>query len=412
MASSSPHPVLVHLQPLVATQARRRMAVVVLTALLFSLTFAGADVVMPLWTNGELGFSAGNWAQLRSLRMAGTLVGVILLGAFSDRFGQRLLGMLTMLGSAAILLLYAWGPACAVWIAMPVYGALVSTAYVNMNTLTQQISERRQGVANTIYRTVGTAAAVIAPVGAVSLAHAWGGYRPVFIVLAAILVLAAVSLSRYPGEMALPPASDLRTEIAQLWRSYLTACRERDLMRFIIVSQLWGNAVSAVGIFAAIYFTTKLGFTDQAFGQLASVAGGFALLATAGLGLVLDRTSLRRFFVVAGVVTSVCALVMGLSGQVVPTAVAFVIFGCFSNAQAAPMSMWVSRAAGDATQTAAFTMHKILTGLLVAVCTAIVGALEGRIGMAAVLAGSGVAGLLLTGGFLLLKEPPPMRRLE
>src|SRR3712207_4739407 len=57
--------------PLVATRARQRMTVLAATAVLFGAIVFGLEVILPLWVTRELGYSAGQWAQLRSLRMGG-----------------------------------------------------------------------------------------------------------------------------------------------------------------------------------------------------------------------------------------------------------------------------------------------------------------------------------------------------
>mgnify|MGYP000353809798 CR=1 FL=1 len=76
-----------------------------------------------------------------------------------------------------------------------------------------------------------------------------------------LLVIGGVTLLYYPGETALPPLGSLRAEVARLWQGYMTALRQRELMQFIHISQIWGNILAGVGAFAAIYFTRQLGLT-------------------------------------------------------------------------------------------------------------------------------------------------------
>ena len=72
-----------------------------------------------------------------------------------------ILGSLAVTAGAMVVLGVGGGPA--LWLLMPVIGALVSTCYVNLNTLTQMVSARRQGLANSIYRSIGAGAGVAAP---------------------------------------------------------------------------------------------------------------------------------------------------------------------------------------------------------------------------------------------------------
>ncbi|HOF89361.1 MAG TPA: MFS transporter, partial [Armatimonadota bacterium] len=352
------HPVFTRAQALLSTQGRRRMAVVALTTAFFSLFTVGTEVVLPLWATTELGLTASDWADLRALRIIGILAGIIILGPFSDRFGQRLLGALSMLGVAVIMVALCCGPERTIYFIMPVFGGLVSTVFLNMNTLTQAISAARQGLANTIYRGVATAAGIAAPVVATWLSLVWGGYRPVFLVFAAALVVAAAILWFYPKEHVPPPLGSVKAELARLANTYLSGLRERPLVTFVFLSQLWSNLMAGVGTFAAIYFTRELGQTHQQFGQLSAVAGVAALLGTLAAGFVLDRVSLRVLHVGVGLAAAFSAILIGLLPWLPTAVIGLVLFVPLTTLLIAPTSMWVSRAAGQCTQTAAFSLHK------------------------------------------------------
>jgi MFS family permease len=412
MQTQPQHPVFTRAQALFSTQGRRRMAVVALTTVFFSLYTVGTDVVFPLWATKELQLTAGNWADLRSLRMIGILAGVLVLGPFSDRFGQRLLGALSMLGVAGIMVALCFGPARTIYLTMPIFGALVSTAFVNLNTLTQGISTARQGLANTIYRSIGAAVSIVAPVLATWLSLVWGGYRPVFLLFAGTLVVSAIILWFYPKEHVPPPLGSTKEELARLAGTYLSALREKPLMGFIFVSQIWGNLLAAVGTFAAIYFTKMLGQTDQQFGQLSAAVGIAALLGTMAAGFFLDRVSLRAMHAAVGIAAAVSTVLMGLTAWLpvearLPVAAAgIILFVPLSTMLIAPTSMWISRAAGECSQTAAFSLHKLATAAILAVTTLALGKLEPLLGIQTLfLIGGGLSGLSAL-AFLLLKEPP------
>ncbi len=391
---------------LLETPARARMAVVAASALFYMLFVCASDVILPLWVTQDLGLTAADWAHLRSLRFLGVLVGVILLGALSDRFGDRLLGALCMFGIAALLLVLGLGRGWGLYAAMPIYGALVSSAFVNLNTLTQAVSILRQGLANTVYRAVGAFAGIVAPVAATALAARWGGYPVVITSLAALLVAAGLVLLRYPTEQCSLALGPLREELARLWGGYRTALRERELMWGTHLWQAWYSTVTGVGTFAAIRFTRELGQSDAAFGALSSVAAAIALVATLLGGLVLDRRSLRTISVCTMAVASGACLLMGVGDSVVLSAVGFLGHAPLNSALAAPSSMWISRTAGHASQSAAFAVQKVITAAYVAASAALLGYLERWVGIRPILLWGGVLGLVGALCFLLLPEPP------
>lgn len=400
------HPLLIHLSPLLATQARRRMVVLAASAVLFLGVFSGMEVLLPLWATRELGMSAGEWAQLRSLRMGGITVGVVVLGALSDRFGQRMLAAWSMFAVALLIVLMALGGKGAVWLAMPLFGACFSTGMVNMNTLIQQVSERRQGVANTIYRSIGAATGIVAPVLVTGLALVWHGYPSVMLLGAGLIVIAGLVMLRYPGEATAPPLGALRMEIARLWAAYRTALRQRELLRFFFVSMTWGNLLAGIGAFVAIRYTAQLHTSDPYFGLVNAAGGLAALLATVAAGFFLDRVSLRRLHGVGGLVASLCSVVMGLTDAVSVTTVALVLFSALASMLIAPTSMWVSRAAGAGTQIAAFSVHKVTSALYLGLTMVLLSWLEGQIGIRAIFFWGGITSAIVAMAFFLLPEPP------
>ncbi|MBD3175116.1 MAG: MFS transporter, partial [Armatimonadia bacterium] len=186
--------------------ARRRMGVVAATTLLWGTFVIGSDVLLPLWAAGDLGISADRWAHLRALRMVGVMVGILPLGVLAERYGARRLGPACMVLIAGVMVAWSFGEGAGLWVGMPLLGALVSASFVNLNTLTQRISDARQGLANSIYRGCFSATAIFAPILVTRLASVWSGYPPVLLVLAGILIASAAILFRYPGERPLGSA--------------------------------------------------------------------------------------------------------------------------------------------------------------------------------------------------------------
>jgi sugar phosphate permease len=385
------------------------MTILVASTLFWSVGVAGNEMLLPLFVTRGLGYDAGDWAHLCSVRRLGALVGVIILGALSDRFGQRLVGAIAMLGVGASLVGYGQGPPGAIWAVMPFFGALMSTSMVNLDVLTQQVSDRRQGLVNGVCRSIGAAAAIGMPVLATGLVLVWHGYGPVFVALAALMAAAAVLLLFYPDAPVRSLGGGFGDELRGLWAGYKVALRQGPLVRFLLVANLWVCVLVSVNVFAAIRFTQELGQSDQWFGRVVTLAGAAALLATASTGLFLDRVSLRRVIGVGGVLAGVCAALLGANDSPRLSAALFIIWSMLSQTQGAPISMWVSRAAGEGTQTAAFSVNKVLNALFFAAVTAALGELERRVGIKAVFLGAGVLGTVLGFAFFALAEPPRPR---
>ncbi len=382
------------------------MAVLAVTGAGFALVLAGVEVLLPLWTTGTLGLSAAQWAQLRSLRFTGTLVGVIILGAFSDRFGNRLLGSLAMFATAGVLALFGLAGEAALWPAMPIMGAMMSTGAINLNTLTQEVSRRRQGLANSIYRSIGALASVLAPIAGTTLAVWWRGYPPVLLAAAATMALAGLAVLAYPGEPPPQPLAGLRAELSLLWQLYRDALRQKPLMRFLHLVLLWNNVQVGVGAFAAIRFARQLGQSDAWFGGLSALCGVVTLATIMASGFILDRVPLRLLHGVVAIIASAGAIVMGASDSLYLSAAGLLINAPLMGMIFGPTSMWVSRAAVGCSQSAAFSVHKVLSAVYLTAALAIVGTLEATLGIRTLILIGGILGVATGSLLFFLPEPP------
>lgn len=384
------------------------MTILAVTGALMSFACSGYDFLCPLWIVEDLHYAKSQWAQMRSLRFAGVTIGVIFLGALSDRFGQRRIAAWCLFGMAAILLLLGCGWSQGIWYTMPFYGAFASTMFVNLNALTQIVSAQRQGLANTIYRGVNAATAVLAPFAVTFLRGAWHGYLWVLLTLALLFVISGLVLLLHPNDVAPRALAPLRRELAQLWSGYRVALRQRALVRYIHISQIWGNVMIGVSTFAALRFL-ELGRSAPEIGVIGTAAGVMALAATIAIGFILDRVSLRRVHIVIGIASGLASLLMGLGNNLWLTIFAYILFVALTNMLLSPISMWVSRAAGESTLTAAFSLHKVLAAFYVTAATMLAGYLEQWVGMRMVFFTGGALGIALACCYLLLPEPPAMR---
>lgn len=221
----------------------------------------------------------------------------------------------------------------------------------------------RQGLANTIYRSVNAGAGIVAPLAATVAAAAAGGYPPIFLLLALLVLMAAWTLARYPDDVVHPPWRSLAEEARRLWLGYAGALRERRLMQFMHLSLFCASALAGVSAFAAIRFTRELELTDSQFGLLSTMAGLLIFILILSAAWFLDRISLRILHVGTGLIAAAGSCVMGASNHLWISIGGFLVTVSMTAVIVGPSSMWVSRIAGAATQTAAFSVYNVLSAL-------------------------------------------------
>jgi len=354
----------------------------------------------------NLRLSSAQFARVLSLRMAGITVGVILLGALSDRFGNKRMtvGCLVLAGLACGALGVASRPVF--YVLVPLLSGLLSCGFVNLNYLTQIADPPRQGRANTLYRAAGAVAAVLAPVIGARLLGASGW---LFAGIGAGLCVGAWLLWRYPLGETSPPFAGWRAEIAGLAAQYRRALSEAHLMRFIHLSLLLLAAFSVSSAFAAIRLSNELGMPAARYGEVCGLASALSLGAILAIGSLFDRVNLKGCFLVLNGLSAATLLAMGLTDSAAVTAVAFVAHTVLGTATIAPSSMWISRETGAAGMGAAFSVHKVLGAAYGGVATLAFSLLEPALGISRLFIGCAAVGGVLCVGLSFLRAPAGSR---
>lgn len=351
----------------------------------FALANAAFDVLAPLWAVEELALGSDGWARLRSLRMLGTCLGIVVLALVAERFGARR-SALVCLGGAGLALVLMVDGADPSW-AMPVLGALISAVYVGFNSLVQ-VSSPRVARANGAYRGTAAGVAVVAPALAATAATAVGGYAPVLAASALLIVLAALPLLGHPGAPGAP-----RAPLAAL-RAYAGAARDRALLGFVALDQLCAGALAAVSVFAAIRCTRDLGLSTAGFGLLATGAGALGFLAILAAGALAPRVPPARLLAGCYALAGLGAMGFGLADGPVTAGIAFAVVVPALAAGTVPASIGIGERAGAAGLTAAFTLHKLVQSGGLALVSALLAVLEPRLGMRVLIAAGGAVALL------------------
>ncbi len=360
--------------------ARRRMSALATSTGLFILVESGFRVIGPLWATQDLGLGNAEWAWLRSAGEFGGFASILALGILSERLGSRWMSVIALLGSGLALAGLASGRAT-FWL-MTLFGAFSSIIYVSFNTLAQRVSARRQGLANSVYRAAGAAAAIVAPAVATRAADSFGAYAPVLVAAAIVLAGAGIAIVFYLD----PETAPRRTPtFAESFATYRRCFRLRPLLTFIAITRGFGVAVAAVGTFAALRFTRELGLGDLAFGALCSIVAIGNLLALVASGWLMDRLRPSRALAFAWIGCGLGAIAMGLSDSLALAIAGFALFTQLQSLCSVPLSLWSSRIAATAEggpgETAVFTVQKVFQSGVTMLAMALLGVLEPLVGM-------------------------------
>jgi Na+/melibiose symporter-like transporter len=382
---------------------KRRLMTVVVGSFLMGLALSGTTVILPLYVTRNLGVSKAGYARVQSMRMIFATVGVILIGALSDRFGNKRLSIASLVLGGVAFGVMGFVPLVGFLILIPFAGAFLSSSYVNLNYLTQMVDPQRQGRANTLYRSSGTLAGMVAPI----LVTRWlSTAQWVFAGLGASLCLGAVIVREYPLAEPAQAFTGWSRELRSFVDQYRRAWAQRHLMRFIHISLLMWVGFASVGTFFAIRLTDELGAADRWYGAVCSTGSAVSLVGIIALGAVLDRVCLKRCFVIMAGLAILSVVVMGLTSSKVLTAHCFILYSVLIAALAGPTSMWISREAGSVGMGSAFSVHKVLSAAYGAAGVFVLSLIEPAMGISRVFLVSGIFSALLLVALVFLRTPP------
>lgn len=375
------------------------MSVLAASAALFAISNSAFDMLAPLWATSDLGLDAAGWAHLRSLRFVGTFVGILALGVLAERLGSRRMASLSLALGGCALACMGLGLPWLVTLCMPLFGALVSTTFVNFNALTQQVSRQRQGLANGIYRGIGAGMAVVAPLAATAIASRAGSWAPVIDLAAFATAVGGLIILLYPEERG-----DGRS-LREVLRGFAAAARNRPLWRFIVLDQAMAFAQGAFAAFAALRLTRQLGLSEAAFGAVCTVGACLGLAAVLAAGLLVPRIPLAWGMATAWTLSTAGSLLLGLS-DALPLGIAAALLVAFGwPITSVPGSMWIGLTGGASAT--AFTVHKIVQAGVAAMAMGLMAWLEPLTGMRPLLVAGGLLGIPLI--VLILRQPDPRR---
>jgi predicted MFS family arabinose efflux permease len=377
---------------------RVRIAVLFSAAIPFGLTISATDVVLPLWATTDLGLSAAEWSHLRAIRFVGVIGGTLISFAVLPLLGQRGIGVLSLWAAAIAALAMSGNSQLAAWAGIAFLGAGISNGFVTFNTLTQGVSAKRQGLANSIYRGAIAGTSVVAPLGSTWMGASLG-YSSVLGACAAMLGCSGLIL------LLLPHASTEPRGSGTSWPRYRELLGDHSLMRYMHVSLVTLAVSTAIPGFAAIHLTRELGYSHDVFGWTMTVAGVFTVVMFAVMAAVLDRLNLKHVYLAVGLVMAIAVTLMAATAGAAATLAGCVLCATLATLQLTTASIWVARGAGTRRVAEAFGVHKLLTAIYTASVMFALGWLEAAVGIRAVFIAASVALFLLTVAVMPLRVP-------
>jgi predicted MFS family arabinose efflux permease len=365
---------------------RNRLLAISAASIVLTLGNTAWDVLGPLWISGQLHLGAADWAHIRSLRFTGTLLGTFFLGIAANAWGPRALGIACFLIAAASLGIMAAGGEAAIYLAIPFFGASISAVYVALNIMTQLVGPERQARANSLYRIVSAAVAVVAPVAATGLA-AFVGHTWALLGFALVLALGGLCLLAHPAVGANPSGRALLANV-------LGVIKRPGLVKFLLIEQGFALSTTGVGVFTALRLSKDFGSPDTLVGTFMTVAALAGFLGTMISYPVLERLGIKRTLLFGFAAMGLAWTGFGLAPLRELALASLVVGNLSSGIMSAPVSYTVARLGGSGSEAFSVTLWKLVQAFAAVIGMNLCAILEPSIGMAGIIAWGGLASLL------------------
>ncbi len=357
---------------------RQRLISISAASVVLTLGNTAWDVLGPLWTAGQLHMGAADWAHIRSLRFTGTLVGTLILGFAASVWGPKALGFGFFLLAGFALGFMAMGGQGAIYLAIPFFGASISAIYVSLNILTQLVGSERQARANAIYRSVGAAIAIAAPIAATSLA-ALVGMVWALVLFACLLTIGGLCLILYP---AIPADRDRPGFFSSLGG----ILKRPGLLKFICIDQGFALATTGMGVFTALRLSKDFSSPDTLVGIFMTISALSGFIGTISSYRVQQWLGIRRTIILAYAAMMAAWLGFGLAQGRESALASLVLGSLFAGVSSAPVSYTVARLGGPGSEASTVTLWKLIQSLASVLGMNLCAILEPTLGMAGIIA--------------------------
>ncbi len=436
-----------------SSESARQLWTIGILSSLLSFVFSGADVLYTLYAINELQIDASEWSQIRASRYILTIVIVLVLGTYAEKWGQKRVAAITVaLASLNLFAFIAYPTKPLLFLTSPLHAAFVSMVTMSINVLAQRVPERLQTVSNTVYRSTYTGLAIFGPLALALFADA--GQRFMFAVFACLLSLCFPGFLLFPdGGKAGKPEKDEEAEKAgkagmaemaeraeeagragagravgtggteeaevaerarvtekaekaesganpspgrspgflDLLREWKPLVRNKSFIRFEIGVTVVYSAFLVNMIFGPIKLIQTLGMGDRPFSYASTGVAAFTtvLILIAG---PLFRTRLKPLVTWPLSLLSLGNLLLGLQSNLYLSIALYIATNALNVMSYASISIWTSRIVDPNQLGFAFTFHKVFIALFGFAFSIVLSWMEGAIGIDASFVAMGLLG--------------------
>ncbi len=254
-------------------------------------------------------------------------------GWLADRFGSRLMILLSVSGVALVGLLIGISHSYTALLVFLVLAAILGGGYhpASVATISSSVPSEYRGRALGFHFISGSAPFWVVPLLAAPIAVAWG-WRSSYLTLAIPTVILGILLYIIMGRRRQTQADGSRTADSE---STMTSAHIpwRQLVPFIIMSITIGTIVHSVLAYISLYAVDRLGVAETMAAMLVAISPAVSLLAAPVGGYLSDRFGSVPVLLVIGFLAIPFVYLLGKAPNVTTLVVLLVATGIVASAR-------------------------------------------------------------------------------
>jgi len=254
----------------------------------------------------------------------------LLAGWLADRFGARLMVLLSVTGVAIVGFLIGFTNSFVTLIILLVLSAILGGGYhpASSAAITSSAPSEYRGRALGFHFVGGSSTFWIIPLIAAPIAATWG-WRSPFLILSIPTVMLGIFLYIRIG-------SRMKTEVSRSQEVGAEATTEsaqipwRKLVPFILISVATGTMIQSVSSYLSLYAVDELGVSETAAAMLMSIAPAVGLFAAPVGGYLADRFGSMPVLLTVSFLAVPLVYLLGMASNIITLAVLMLAIGAVS----------------------------------------------------------------------------------